>query len=140
GARVCGREQKEVCLERRGVVWARVGIRGRMAHGAMPETGVNPITALGALLREVPALERRFRKICRWSPHLRPPTVTPTVVRAPLQGVEQANVIPSRVKALLDIRLTAGPDEAAVAGEIDAACRRVMARCPGSVEIGRAHV
>src|SRR4029450_14057016 len=60
-------------------------------------------------------------------------TVTPSVVKGPVQGVEQANVIPSRVKALLDIRLTAGPDEATVAGEIDAVCRRVMARCPGSV-------
>jgi succinyl-diaminopimelate desuccinylase len=130
---VCEPEQNEVCLEQRGVVWARVGIRGRMAHGAMPEAGVNPITALGALLHEVPALERRFRKLCRRSPHLRLPTVTPTVVKAPVQGVEQANVIPSRVKALLDIRLTAGPDEATVAGEIDAVCRRVMARCPGSV-------
>src|SRR4030095_3907879 len=87
----------------------------------------------GALLHEVPALERRFRKICRRSPHLRPPTVTPTVVRAPVQGVEQGNGIPPRVRALLDIRLTAGPDEAAVADEIDAMCRRVMARCPGSV-------
>src|SRR4029434_5701624 len=130
---ICDPEQNELCLEQRGVVWARVAIRGRMAHGAMPETGVNPITALGALLHEVPALERRFRKICRRSPHLRPPTVTPTVVRAPVQGVEQANVIPSRVRALLDIRLTAGPDAAAAAYEIDAVCRRVMARCPGTV-------
>ena len=68
------------------------------------------------------------------SPHLRPPTVTPTVVRAPVQGVEQSNVIPSRARALLDIRLTPGPDEAAVAREIDATCRRAMARCPGSVD------
>src|SRR4029434_9710171 len=94
--------------------------------------GVNPITALGALLDEVPALERRLRKLCRRSPHLRPPTVTPTGVRAPAQGIEQPNVIPSRVQALLDIRLTSGPDESAVAREIDAACRRAKERCPGS--------
>jgi len=42
-----------------------------MAHGAMPEAGVNPITALAALLSEAPALERRLRKLCRRSPHLR---------------------------------------------------------------------
>jgi succinyl-diaminopimelate desuccinylase len=129
---ICEPEQNELCLEQRGVVWARVEIHGRMAHGAMPDTGVNPITALGALLGELPALERRLRALCRRSPHLRPPTVTPTVVRAPVQGVEQPNVIPSRVRALLDIRLTAGPDEPAVAREIDAACGRAMARCPGS--------
>ena len=129
---ICEPEQNELCLEQRGVVWARVAIRGRMAHGAMPEAGVNPITALGALLQEVPALERRLRKLCRKSPHLRPPTVTPTIVRAPVQGVEQSNVIPSGARLLLDVRLTPGPDEAAVTREIDTACRQAMARCPGS--------
>jgi succinyl-diaminopimelate desuccinylase len=129
---ICEPEQNELCLEQRGVVWARVAIRGRMAHGAMPEAGVNPITALGAVLNEVPALERRLRKLCRRSPHLRPPTVTPTIARAPVQGVEQSNVIPSSARVLLDVRLTPGPDETAVAGEIEAACRRAMARCPGT--------
>jgi succinyl-diaminopimelate desuccinylase len=129
---ICEPEQNELCLEQRGVVWARVAIRGRMAHGAMPEAGVNPITALGALLQEVPLLEKRLRRLCRRSPHLRPPTVTPTIARSPVQGVEQSNVIPSSARALLDVRLTPGPDEAAVAREIDAACRRAMARCPGS--------
>jgi len=129
---ICEPEQNELCLEQRGVVWARISIRGRMAHGAMPEAGVNPITALGALLHEVPALERRLRRLCRKSPHLRPPTVTPTIARSPVQGVEQSNVIPSSARALLDVRLTPGPDEAAVAREIDAACRQAMARCAGS--------
>ena len=69
---ICEPEQNELCLEQRGVVWARVTARGRMAHGAMPEAGVNPISALGALLREVPALERQLRRLCRRSPHLRP--------------------------------------------------------------------
>ena len=129
---ICEPEQNELCLEQRGVVWARVAIRGRMAHGAMPEAGVNPITALGALLNEVPALERRLRKLCRKSPHLRPPTVTPTIARAPVQGVEQSNVIPSSARVLLDVRLTPGPDETAVGAEIELACRRAMARCPGA--------
>ena len=123
---ICEPEQNELCLEQRGVVWARVAIHGRMAHGAMPEAGVNPITALAWLLHEVPGLERRLRKLCRRSPHLRPPTVTPTIVRAPLQGVEQSNVIPSGARAILDVRLTHGPDEATVALEIDAACRAVQ--------------
>src|SRR5262249_62049450 len=86
---ICEPEQNELCLEQRGVVWARISIRGRMAHGAMPEAGVNPITALGALLAELPALERRLRKLCRKSSHLRPPTVTPTIARSPVQDVEQ---------------------------------------------------
>jgi succinyl-diaminopimelate desuccinylase len=127
---ICEPEQNELCLEQRGVVWARVTAHGRMAHGAMPEAGVNPITALGALLREAPSLERRLRRLCERSRYLRPPTVTPTVVQAPVQGVPQSNVIPSTAHATLDIRLTPGPDAAAVAKEIDEACRRAMEACP----------
>ncbi len=129
---VCEPEQNEVCLEQRGVVWARVTARGRMAHGAMPEAGVNPVAVLAALLAEVPRLERRLRRLCRPSRHLRPPTVTPTVVRAPAQGLGQSNVIPSTAQVTLDVRLTPGPDEAAVAAEIDAACRAAAAAVPGS--------
>jgi len=129
---ICEPEQNELCLEQRGVVWARVAIHGRMAHGAMPEAGVNPIVALGALLDEVPRLEKRLRRLCRRSPHLRPPTVTPTVVRAPVEGVPQSNVIPSQAHAVLDVRLTPGPDERAVAAELDAACAAAMTRAPGA--------
>jgi succinyl-diaminopimelate desuccinylase len=129
---ICEPEQNELCLEQRGVVWARVTVRGRMAHGAMPEAGINPIAALGALLREAPALERRLRRLCRRSPHLRPPTVTPTVAQAPTQGVPQSNVIPSTAQAILDVRLTPGPDADAVAKEIDLACQRAMEACPGA--------
>ncbi len=132
GAIICEPEQNELCLEQRGVVWARVAIRGHMAHGAMPEAGINPITALGALLDEVPALERRLRRLCRRSPYLRPATVTPTVVRAPVQGVAQSNVIPSTAQAVLDVRLTPGPEAAAVAAEIDAACRAAAQRLRGA--------
>jgi succinyl-diaminopimelate desuccinylase len=128
---ICEPEENELCLEQRGVVWARVTVRGRMAHGAMPEAGVNPITGVGALLREVPALQKRLRALCAKSKYLRPPTVTPTIVRAPLSGLPQSNVIPGGAEATLDIRLTPGPGEDVIATEIDAACRRAAAACDG---------
>ena len=128
---ICEPEQNELCLEQRGVVWARVSAHGRMAHGAMPEAGANPITALGAILAEVPALERRLRRQSARSRHLRPPTVTPTVIKAPIEGVPQSNVIPSSACATLDVRLTPGPDADAVTAEIDALCRQAEKRCPG---------
>lgn len=128
---ICEPEQNELCLEQRGVVWARFVIRGRMAHGAMPEVGLNPITGLGALLREVPLLERRLRRQSRRSRYLRPPTVTPTIIQAPLEGLPQSNVIPSGAEALLDVRLTPGPDEGAVRAELDRAQQVVEECCPG---------
>ncbi len=128
---ICEPEQNEICLEQRGVVWARVTVHGRMAHGAMPEAGANPLVGLAALLRGAPALERRLRRLCRRSRYLRPPTVTPTIVAAPLAGVPQANVIPASAQATLDVRLTPGPDEAAVAAELDRLCREAAAALPG---------
>jgi succinyl-diaminopimelate desuccinylase len=128
---ICEPEQNELCLEQRGVVWARVVLRGRMAHGAMPEAGANPLAAVGALLRQVPRLERRLRALCERSRYLRPPTVTPTVVRAPVAGVAQANVIPATAEVILDVRLTPGADEATVTAEIARACQAAADAHPG---------
>ena len=128
---ICEPEQNELCLEQRGVVWARVTLRGRMAHGAMPEAGVNPLPAVGTLLAQAPALERRLRRLCRRSTYLRPPTVTPTVLRGPTDGPPQSNVIPAAAEIVLDVRLTPGPDAAAVSAQIDDACRAVADRHPG---------
>ena len=132
---ICEPEQNEICLEQRGVVWARITARGRMAHGAMPEAGANPIAALAALVGDSPRLERRLRALCQRSRYLKPPTVTPTIMTAPVVGVPQSNVIPATAQATLDVRLTPGPDADAVAKEIDEACRRAADRVPGvSVE------
>ena len=131
GAIICEPEQNELCLEQRGVVWARVTARGRMAHGAMPEAGGNAIAAIAALVHGAPALERRLRRLCARSRYLRPPTVTPTVVQSPVQGIAQSNVIPSAAVATLDIRLTPGVEEKALAEEIEQACRAAATAVPG---------
>lgn len=130
---ICEPEENDLCLVQRGVVWARFRVEGRMAHGAMPEAGANPIECLAAILREVPALERRLRKACERSPYLRPPTVTPTVVQAPPAGVgvPQSNVIPAVAEMTLDVRVTPGIAADGIQAELDAICRRAEAACPG---------
>jgi succinyl-diaminopimelate desuccinylase len=130
---ICEPEENELCLEQRGVVWARFRVRGKMAHGAMPEAGHNPITVAGAMLREVPALERRLRKRCERSKYLRPPTVTPTVIQSPPRGagVPQSNVIPAFAEMLLDIRVTPGIDADGLRDEIETLVRAGEAAVPG---------
>jgi succinyl-diaminopimelate desuccinylase len=104
-----------------------------MAHGAMPEAGINPISCLGVILREAPALERRLRKICQRSRYLKPPTVTPTIIRAPARGVgvPQSNVIPAAAEMTLDVRLTAGIDADGIRAELETVCRKAQGAYPG---------
>lgn len=130
---ICEPEDNELCLEQRGVVWARIRVHGKMAHGAMPEAGINPIGALGAILREVPAVERRIRRRCERSRYLRPPTVTPTIVQAPPPGVgvPQSNVIPAFAAMTLDVRVTPGIDADGLRDELEALCRAGESACPG---------
>jgi succinyl-diaminopimelate desuccinylase len=130
---ICEPEENELCLEQRGVVWARFRVRGKMAHGAMPEAGINPISCLGVILREAPALERRLRRVCERSRHLRPPTVTPTVIQGPARGVgvPQSNVIPAVAELVLDVRLTPGIDAGGISKELEAVCRKAEGAYPG---------
>ena len=129
---ICEPEDNELCLEQRGVVWARVRARGRMAHGAMPEAGVNPIACLGTILAEAPRVQARLRRHAERSRYLRPPTVTPTIIEGPARGigVPQSNVIPAIAELTLDIRLTAGVDEKAIRGELERLCSGAMRRFP----------
>ena len=130
---ICEPEENELCLEQRGVVWARIRARGKMAHGAMPEAGVNPIRALGSVLRQVPSLEKRLRKQCEKSRYLKPPTVTPTIIQGPPRGVgaPQSNVIPAIAEMTLDVRLTPGIDAQGIHAELEALCRQAEAGLPG---------
>ena len=131
---ICEPEENELCLEQRGVVWARFRVRGKMAHGAMPEAGVNPITALGAILERVPALEKRLRKQCEKSRYLKPPTVTPTILQGPPRGVgaPQSNVIPATAELTLDVRITPGIASEGIQAELEGLCRAAEAAVPGA--------
>jgi succinyl-diaminopimelate desuccinylase len=133
---ICEPEENELCLEQRGVVWARFRVRGKMAHGAMPEAGINPIAGLGRLLAAAPALERRLRKACEKSRHLKPPTVTPTIIQGPPPkvGVPQSNVIPAVAETTFDIRLTPGITSDDIRAELEAVCRAAAGQSGLKVE------
>ncbi len=128
---ICEPEQNELCLEQKGVFWARVLIQGRMSHGAMPYAGVNPIAAAGTFLAALPRLERRLARGLPRSRFLGIPHVTATRCAAPLDGVAQNNVIPARAGLVLDVRLIPGLAPEAVMAALESLAREAEARQPG---------
>ena len=128
---ICEPEQNELCLEQKGVFWTRVTVQGRMAHGAMPYAGANPIVAAAAFLAGLPALERRVGRDAPRSQFLGIPHVTPTVCRSPVHGVPQNNVIPSSADLLIDVRLVPGLAPRTVLAALRALARETAAGRPG---------
>jgi succinyl-diaminopimelate desuccinylase len=129
---VCEPEQNEICLEQKGVFWARVAVEGRMAHGAMPYAGVNPVAVAGEILAALPRLERRLQRSVRRSRFLGVPYVTPTMARAPVGHVAQNNVIPGRAELTLDVRLTPGIEPGAVLEALRELAGAAERRHPGA--------
>jgi succinyl-diaminopimelate desuccinylase len=129
---ICEPEQNELCLEQKGVLWVRVTVHGRMAHGAMPYAAVNPIAAAGQFLARMPQLERRLRRGIRRSRFLGVPHITPTVARSPVGHVAQNNVIPATAELRLDVRLTPDLEPGGVLRAIEDLARDTERRCPGA--------
>ncbi len=114
---ICEPEENHLCLAQKGVMWVRAVVRGEMAHGAMPLTGVNPAYPLARFLTAVHALEEREIARHGWHEYLGQPSITPTIVLSPMRGAGQPqnNVTPGAAEAVLDYRLIPGQDPEALA-------------------------
>ncbi len=114
---ICEPEENHLCIAQKGVMWVRVVVRGVMAHGAMPLTGISPVYPLARFLTSIHALEEREIARHSWHEYLGQPSITPTIVLAPSRGAgePQNNVTPGAAEAVLDFRLIPGQDPEALA-------------------------
>ena len=108
-AMICEPEENQICIRQKGALRVEVTVRGRMAHGAMPLSGVNPVTRAARFVVAVEELERREMERCGEDPFLGYPSLTPTILMGPDCGEPQINVIPASAYVALDIRTT--PDQ-----------------------------
>lgn len=127
GAIICEPEDMRLCTSQKGALRAWVRLRGRMAHGAMPLSGINPAWALGDLILGLEGLEREERAMGE-DPLLGPPSVTPTVIRAPSVGPGQINVIPSEASVGLDVRTIPVQEHGALKAKVEGLVREVAER------------
>jgi succinyl-diaminopimelate desuccinylase len=129
GAIICEPEANEMCLVQKGALRAIARFRGKMAHGAMPKSGINPIPASAAFVQGLLALERRYSM--RHGAHglLGEPSVTPTVLRA--GDLAQLNVIQAEAVVGVDVRTIPGQDHAAIRDDLGAVVADAAAGVPG---------
>jgi succinyl-diaminopimelate desuccinylase len=118
GALVAEPEEMEACLWQKGALRLCLRFPGRMAHGAMPYAGENPIPKAARFVLELEEVEKRLQE--RFPhPYLGPPYLTPTRLLA-TAGEGQLNVIPAVAELSLDVRTTPGVDHAHLVGELAA--------------------
>jgi succinyl-diaminopimelate desuccinylase len=101
---VCEPEENQLCVSQKGALRAELTVRGTMAHGAMPQSGVNPVTRAAKFVVEVEELEREEIERHGEDPFLGCPSLTPTILMGPGSGEPQINVIPASAYVALDIR------------------------------------
>lgn len=107
---ICEPEENRVCTMQKGAMRWRIDVNGKMAHGAMPREGANPIPALAAALAELQAMDQEVARLHGRHPFLGWPSVTPTIVRAPAAGEPQVNVVPASAWVGIDVRTIPGQD------------------------------
>lgn len=124
---VCEPEENHLCIAQKGVMWLHITLDGRMAHGAMPRTGVNTAYPAARFLTLVEELEARQIRRYGSHPWLGRPSVTPTIVLTPARGHGEAqnNVMPGCSELVLDFRLVPGQDPDALRAEVEDLLRQV---------------
>ncbi|MCC7376645.1 MAG: M20 family metallopeptidase [Verrucomicrobiales bacterium] len=93
----------DVVTAHKGDIWARLGVRGKAAHGACPDRGVNAVRAMAAI---VEALEGPYAKAIAKRRH--PLLGSPTINVGLIQGGMQPNIVPDHCVIEIDRRTLPG--------------------------------
>jgi len=118
-------EENNLCISMKGAIRAIVKVHGKMAHGAMPLSGINPNTRLARIILAFEEFEAAEKQRCGRDPYLGLPSVTFTVVQAPPPGSPpQLNVMPAEAVGYVDIRTTLAQNH----DQVRQALRDIIAR------------
>ncbi len=105
----------QVVTAHKGSLWLRLETRGKAAHGARPELGIN---AVHSMSRIVDALETDYARQLKKQRH--PLLGSGTINVGAIVGGTQPNIVPDRCAISIDRRTLPGETEAGVRREITA--------------------
>ncbi len=102
-------EENQLCISMKGALRIKLTVHGKMAHGAMPLTGINPNTRLAKVIVAFEEFESLQKKKFGKDEYLGWPSVTFTVIQSPPPPEPpQLNVMPGEAVAYVDIRTVPG--------------------------------
>jgi succinyl-diaminopimelate desuccinylase len=131
-----------ICLGHRGVWWAEIETKGRIAHGSMPFLGDCAVRHMGAVLAEMeqtlfPLLASKRTAMPVVPEGARSSTLNINAIHggAPAQPEDYTGLpapcVPDRCRITIDRRFLIEEDPTEVKAEITALMERVRARRPG---------
>lgn len=115
---ICEPEEKNLCIFQKGALRIKINFYGKMAHGCMPLSGNCPNWAVGKVICELRRLETFEKYRLGKHEYLGYPSITPTMIQTPINGVSQINVIPSDAYVTLDIRTVPGQEHEGIKRQI----------------------
>ena len=127
---ICEPEENQICTSQKGALRVEVTVRGRMAHGAMPLSGVNPVTRAARFVVAVEELEREEVERYGEDPFLGYPSLTPTILLGPDCGEPQINVIPASAYVALDIRTVPAQSHEVLVGRLEDVLAKLRSQDP----------
>lgn len=124
----------EVVTAHNGCLQMEVTVHGKMAHAAIPDTGVDALQAAVRILNDLYAQNAKYKEITSQVPGIRHPYLN--VGR--IEGGTNTNVVPGKVAFKLDRRMIPEENPQQVEAGIRAVIAEAAARSPGvTVEIRR---
>ena len=133
---VCEPVDNHLCITQKGALRAELMTVGKMSHGAMPLAGLNPIPPMISILEKMRQLEEEEIERLGKNVFLGYPSITPTVLQAPVKGEPQLNVIPYQCRALLDIRTVPGQPHEALKKQLEDIVREEEKSVNASLDSG----
>ncbi|WP_445443882.1 M20/M25/M40 family metallo-hydrolase [Clavibacter sp. km1a] len=125
GAVISEPSQSEAIVAHRGFGWYEIRLRGRAAHGSMPEQGVDAVAHAGLVLRELDALAARL------AAGPRHPLLGSGAVRVSrIHGGSDAATVADSCVLTVERRFLPGESPADVEAGLRAAVDAVAARTP----------
>jgi succinyl-diaminopimelate desuccinylase len=117
----------QVVTAHNGCLQMEVEVHGRMAHAAIPDTGVDALQGAVAILNALYACNARYRAVRSAVPGITHPYLN--VGR--IEGGTNTNVVPGKVVLRLDRRMIPEEDPAQVEAQVRQEIASAAAACPG---------